>query len=220
MDANALDLHQVTYTTDRGDTLFRNLDLTLRQGESLVIVGAAGTGKTRLLDILIGRTFADSGSVEVLGEELRKRRWGAVRRVRRRIGGVGGPFDLIPSFTVAKNLSIPMILAGESRKVRHERLFTTLADMSLLNLAKTYPFQLTRVERTMVQLARATIANQPLVLIDEPAAGVDPATYERVFGYLTKLILSGRSLLIVSAEPPQQDLPHTTVRFFHEGTLV
>jgi putative ABC transport system ATP-binding protein len=129
--------------------------------------------------------------------------------VRGRIGGVGGPFELVPSLTVAENITLPMVIHAERKKIQRERLLKMLSEFSLLKLAAKYPSHLTRVENTLVQFARAFAANQPLVIIDEPSAGLDPATYERVFEYLVKVSLSGRSMIMLVSQEPPGKLPHS-----------
>lgn len=204
---------------DTGEPIFRNLTFCLTEGESVVLLGGAGSGKTSLLELLVGLRFANGGSVELFGRQLRRRKWGVVRAIRQKIGGVGGPFGLIPSMTVRENVSLPLIVSGDGSKLLHERLTRTLTELSLLNLAGRYPRQLTRVEATLAQLARATVAGQPLVLIDEPLAGLDKATVERLLDYLTKVSWSGRSLIITSSEPLPVTLPKCRTLQFAEGTL-
>ena len=204
-----VELNNVYLKTDRGDQVFRDLSLRLLPGRSAVITGPAGAGKTLLVELLIGARFAESGSVELFGNVLRKGRTGMIKRTRRKIGGVGGMFNLIPSYTVAENIIFPLILGGDKKRIRKERLMRMLTEFSLLKQAGEYPKSLTRVENMLVQFARASIANQPLMIIDEPAAGLDSKTYKRVLDYLIKVAVSGRSMIIVTSERPKEDLPHT-----------
>lgn len=212
-------LENVFLRSERGMMVFRELNLTLETGRSAVIVGPAGSGKTLLVRLLTGLQFVDEGKVCVLGREIRKRRPWNLRKVRKRIGGVGGPFDLVPSLTVAENITLPLVIGGERRKAQKDRLLRMLSEFSLLRQAGEYPSQLTRVEKTLVMFARASIANQPLMIIDEPAAGLDLATTGRVFEWLTKVSLSGRSMLIVASEKPRQELPNTDYYTLQNGVL-
>ena len=204
-----VELNNVYLKTDRGDQIFRDLSLCLMPGRSAVITGPAGSGKSLLVELLIGARFAESGSVELFGHVLRRGKKGIIKRLRRKIGGVGGMFSLIPSYTVAENITFPLILAGEKKRFRKERLMKMLTEFSLLKQAGEYPSSLTRVENMLVQFARASIANQPLMVIDEPAAGLDSKTYKRVLDYLIKVAVSGRSMIIVTSERPKEDLPLT-----------
>ncbi len=214
-----IELHNVEYRTDRGDFVFRDLNFTLLPEHSAVIAGAAGSGKTTLVELLVGLRFASAGSVEVFGEQLKKGRSRAIRRVRHQIGGIGGPFGLMPLLTVSENITLPLVLAGVRRSTQRERLFKVLTEFSLLKQASETPGSLTRVENTLTQFARASIANQPLLIIDEPMAGLDRNTWERVYQVLQKVALSGRSMLILTSDVPSQELPQTAYYQLINGVL-
>ncbi|MBU0983305.1 MAG: ATP-binding cassette domain-containing protein [candidate division Zixibacteria bacterium] len=214
-----IELRDVSLKADRGGHVFRDLNLSVETGRSAVIIGSAGSGKTTLLELLIGLRFAETGTVEVFGREIRRRRRGAIRKIRRKIGGVGGPFGLMPMLTVSENICLPLVLAAERKRIKQERLLKMLTEFSLLKVASKYPSNLTRVETSMVQYARASIAFQPLLLIDEPSAGLDPHSYERIFTYLTREALSGRSMVIFMSEPPEAQIPNSDTYRLVSGAL-
>ncbi len=205
MKEPVVELSGIHLRTDRGGYVFRDLSLTLQSGESAIVSGSSGSGKTMLAELLVGLRRPDRGTIHLFGQQLRARR--RVRKLRRKIGGVGGPFGLVPSLTVAENITLPLVIGAERRKVRRERLLRMLSEFSLLKLASKYPRHLTRVENTLVQFARATIANQPLLIVDEPSAGLDPPTYQRVCEFLVKIGLSGRSMLILASQEPPGRIP-------------
>ena len=215
-----VELNNVCLESDRGEQVFNNLSLTLPSGRSAVITGPAGSGKTTLAELLVGERYAQSGSVELFGNCLRPGAARVTKRIRKKIGGVGGIFALIPSLTVAKNITFPLILAGERRKTRQERLLKMLTEFSLLKRAGDYPHSLTRVENTLVQFARASVNHQPLMLIDEPLAGLDRETNQRIFEHLITVSLSGRSMIILCSEVPEQRLPNTDYYRLTNGILI
>jgi ABC-type ATPase involved in cell division len=220
MDKPSLvELTDVLVKNDRGGTVFRELNLEVKPGRSAVITGAAGSGKTMLVELLIGARFPDRGSVIMFGRSLRRRKRGLVRKTRRQIGGVGGLFGLAPGLTVAENIALPMIITSERKKIQRERLRKMLAEFSLLKQAGVYPDSLTRVEASLVQFARASVANQPLMIVDEPSAGLDPKTFVRVFEYLVKVSVTGRSMIILTSETPGQPLPNTDYYRIANGAL-
>lgn len=214
-----VELAEIQMRTDRGGYVFRNLNLTLAAGDSIIVSGSSGSGKTMLIKLLLGAAFPESGTVRLFGQEIRKGRRRRINRVRKRIGGVGGTFGLMPSLTVSENITYPLVLTGTPRRVVKERLLRMLSEFSLLKLANQYPHHLTRVENYLAQFARAAIANQPLLLIDEPAAGLDPENHARVMDFLVKVSLSGRSMIIVVSEPPEEKIPHTTLFHLVNGVL-
>ncbi len=218
-DKRILELTNVHLDSDRGDTIFGDLNLVLNAGRSAMISGAAGSGKTCLVEMLIGMRPPISGSVELFGEVLRPGKKSQHRRLRRKIGGVGGIYGLAPAFTVAENIAFPLVIGGERKKIRREKTLRMLAEFSLLNQANEYPHRLTRVEYTLVQFARASIADQPLLIIDEPSAGLDSKTYEEIFEYLIKVAASGRSMLILTSEIPLGQLPNMDYYQIEQGKL-
>jgi ABC-type ATPase involved in cell division len=218
-DRVLVDFSNVDLSYRRGGEILRNFSLTIRAGETVVITGGPGSGKTSVAELLVGTKFADSGAVEVFDEVLRPGRRRALNRVRRRIGGVGGIFGLVPSYTVAENITLPLVIAGVRKRTRKERLLKMLTEFSLLKKAGDYPDTLTRVEHTLVQLARASIADQPLLVIDEPMAGLDQATAARVFEYLVQASVSGRTMVLLSSDRPPGEIPNSAFYEIVAGRL-
>ncbi len=218
MDGPLIELENVCAYTDRGEEIFHSLNFSLPQGRSAIIVGGAGSGKTTLVELLLGMRKPVSGKVEMFGEPLKRR--SAIRRTRRKVGGVGGPFSLISTLTVADNILMPAIIAGERGSIQQERLLKLLGEFNLVPEARQYPSTLTRVEYTLVQIARASITSQPLMLIDEPSAGLDTKTYLRVLEYLHKASLFGRSMLILASEKPPMEIPNSSCYTITDGGLV
>ncbi len=219
MKEPVVELTDIQVKQDRGGYLYRGLKLTIESGRSAVIIGPSGSGKSWLVDMLIGLRRPDQGQIAVLGRSLVPLKRRVVREIRRQIGGVGGPFGLVPSLSVAENITLPLILNAERIEVQQERLFRMLSEFSLLKLANKYPQHLTRVETTLVQFARAAVADQPLIIIDEPAAGLDQDSYKRVFEFLIKMALTGSSMLILASQPPPAELPNSHTYHLNNGAL-
>lgn len=220
MSEPLLELKDIQLRNDRGGHVFTNLNLSLQPGQSAIISGGAGSGKTLLVQLLLGLRRPDAGEISLFGQQLRSSSGRAVRKIRKQIGGVGGTFELVPSITVSENITLPLVIGGERKKVRKERLLRSLSEFSLLKLAGKYPNSLTRVENTLTQFARATIANQPLIIIDEPLAGLDHGTAARVFESLVRVALSGRSMLILASDLPRAEIPNSVSFTLSGGVLV
>ncbi|MGH8014906.1 MAG: ATP-binding cassette domain-containing protein [Candidatus Zixiibacteriota bacterium] len=215
-----VELNNVFLKSDRANQIFKNLNFKLGPGRSAVIQGPAGSGKSSLVELMLGFRRPESGSIELFGEKIGRLGSMRLNRFRRKIGGVGGLFELIPNYTVAENIAFPLILIGARRKAIKELLLKMLSEFSLIKQAGVYPRRLTRVERTMVQFARASIANQPLMIIDEPSAGLDSGTYGRIHEFLVKATFSGRSMLILTSEQNAEILPNTDYFQLKSGELV
>jgi len=214
-----VELSNVYMKSDRGNLVFQDLNLSLTAGRSAVITGAAGSGKSSLVELITGIRGCDGGSVELFGKLVKVKKKRLLKQLRRKIGGVGGIYSLIPSFNVAENIIYPLVISGERNKIIKERLLNMLREFSLLKQAGEYPDGLTRVEKTLVLFARASIANQPLIIIDEPLAGLDLNTFERIYEYLVRVSLSGRSMIILTSEPLVKVLPNTDNFYIRNGAL-
>lgn len=219
MKEPVVELTDIHLRVDRDRPLFRGLSLKLESGQSAVISGPSGSGKTSLVELMIGLRVPEKGQVVLFGQSLIPPRRRAIREVRRQIGGVGGPFGLVPSMTVSENITLPLVLNAEPKRGVQERLFRMLSEFSLLKLAGKYPNQLTRVENTLVQFARAAVASQPLILVDEPAAGLDTGSFQRVFEFLIKMALSGSSMLILASQPPPGEIPNSRTYYLRNEVL-
>ncbi len=202
-------LRNVKIKTIRGDFVFTDLNLTVEPGRAVIITGPPGSGKTSIAELILGVRQPTEGTVELFGETLKGRSRSQIRRFRRKIGGVGGPFGLVPTMTVAENIALPLVINGERVSSLKERLAKVMGEFNLLKLASQYPRTLTRVENTLAQIARATIAHQPLMIIDEPSAGLDQKTYLEICDYMVKVSISGRSMLVLSSDPPPQKIPES-----------
>ena len=204
-----VDINSLYLKSDQGEDIFCGLNLRILSGQSACISGPAGSGKSSLVEIILGlRKFA-SGSVEVFGRQVTPRSGKALLSVRRKTGGVGGLFGLVPSLSVEQNILLPLVIDGVPSELQKDKLDTVLSEFNLSRVSSQYPSSLTRVENTLVQFARASIANQPLLIIDEPSAGLDAHTYDRVFEFLVKASVAGRSMMIFSTEPQTRELPFT-----------
>ncbi|MEW6051631.1 MAG: ATP-binding cassette domain-containing protein [Candidatus Zixiibacteriota bacterium] len=202
-----IDIRHLKVKNERGDLVFTDLSIELQPGQSMIITGPAGSGKTTIAELLVGLKSPYEGSLELFGEAVKPGRTRQMRKFRRKIGGVGGPWGLIPSMTVTENILLPLIIAGERPRTQRERLRKMLNEFGLSKVAGHHPAHLTRVESTLCQIARASIANQPLVVLDEPSAGLDIPTYQHVCEYMVKASVSGRSMLVLSSELPPQEIP-------------
>jgi putative ABC transport system ATP-binding protein len=180
----------------------RGLDLDVRDGEWLAVMGASGCGKSTLLHLLGGLDTADSGSVEVAGVDLATLSE-AKRAVLRRahVGYVFQFFNLVQDMTVAENVELPMQLLGVHRDEARRRCRELLTDVGLGDLVGAMPSQLSGGEQQRVALARA-LANRPQVLLaDEPTVNLDTEAARHVLGLLAAEHATGQTVVMVTHDP-------------------
>ncbi len=164
------------------------LDLDVPRGESTVIIGGSGTGKSVLLKHMIGLLRPDAGSVKVDGVELSTLDNRELTRFRSRFGMAFQEGALFDSMTVAKNVAFPLVRLGlGSEKERAKRVEECLALVRLEDAGAKLPSQLSGGMRRRVGFARA-IAHRPEVLLfDEPTTGLDPVTKDVIDELIVEL---------------------------------
>ncbi|WP_309092040.1 ABC transporter ATP-binding protein [Phenylobacterium sp.] len=178
-----------TYRTAAGPlTVLRGVDLDLRPGEIVGLIGPSGSGKSSLLHAAGLLEHPDGGRITVLGRDctdLAER-----ERTRVRLATVGFVYQfhhLLPEFSALDNVALPQMIAGKSRTVARDRAAMLLAELGLRERTHHQPAQLSGGEQQRVAIARA-LANGPRVLLaDEPTGNLDPKTSEGVFENLYAL---------------------------------
>jgi lipoprotein-releasing system ATP-binding protein len=188
----ALELRSVarSYAEGRGRLeVFRDLDLTVRAGEIVALVGQSGSGKSSLLHIAGLLEAPTAGDVLVAGQNCSTLDDQARTRIRRiGIGFVYQFHHLLPEFSALENVMMPQFIAGASRQEAENRARDLLTRMGLASRLEHRPSELSGGEQQRVAIARA-LANRPLLLLaDEPTGNLDPQTAARVHDELLRLI--------------------------------
>ncbi|WP_339636481.1 ABC transporter ATP-binding protein [uncultured Sulfitobacter sp.] len=169
--------------------VLRGIDLTVAPGEVVALVAPSGAGKSTLLHIAGLLDTADSGTVEIAGDDLtgqsdRKRT--GVRRAD--VGFIYQFHHLLPEFTALENIVLPQLANGVARKVAEARARDLLAQVGIAERADHRPAAMSGGEQQRVAFCRA-LANEPrLLLADEPTGNLDPSTSDQVFAALMALV--------------------------------
>jgi osmoprotectant transport system ATP-binding protein len=200
--------------------IISGLDLEVRRGETLVLLGESGCGKTTTLRLINRLLVPTSGEVLVEGRDTRE--WDAIA-LRRRTGYVIQEAGLFPHFTVERNVGLVPSLEGwdegRTRARTHELL--RLVGLEPERIAARYPSELSGGQRQRVGVARALAADPPLLLMDEPFGALDPLTraaLQREFLALQKSL--GKTVVFVTHDVREAFLLGTRVGLMHAGRLV
>ncbi len=198
----------------------RGVDLEVRLGELVAVMGASGSGKSTLLNIAGGLDTPTAGSVTLAGSELVGLDQAARARLRRRsVGYVFQDFNLIPALTAAENVSLPRELDGLSARTARREALAALAEVGLEGLGDRFPDEMSGGQQQRVAIARALVGPRRLVLADEPTGALDSATGEDVMRLLRARVDGGAAGLLVTHEPRFAAWADRTI-FLRDGLVV
>ncbi|MEU9102618.1 ABC transporter ATP-binding protein [Streptomyces sp. NPDC048361] len=159
--------------------LFESLDLEVRAGESVAIMGPSGSGKSTLLSCILGLVRADTGAVEIAGTDITALRGAALARHRsRHIGMVFQFGELLPELSPLDNVALAALLAGVPRHDAYRQAGALLAELDVPTASSSD--HMSGGERQRTAVARALINSPALLLADEPTGALDTETRDRV----------------------------------------
>lgn len=178
----------------------RGVDLDVFEGELLMMVGPSGCGKTTLISVIAGVLDRDEGECVVFGKDFSA--LSASERTRFRgqtIGFVFQSFNLIPTLTIAENVSVPLLLNGVGRSAALKKAKDMLAIVGLGDRVNETPNRLSGGQQQRVAISRALVHDPKLIVCDEPTSALDHETGGRVMDLLRSVAMSGnRSLIVVT----------------------
>jgi osmoprotectant transport system ATP-binding protein len=215
----AIEFRNVGYRLDNGNVLLRDLNLEIRRGETLVLLGRSGSGKTTTLKLINRLHTRSAGAIYVDGRSLDQ--WDVIR-LRRMIGYVIQEVGLFPHFTVARNIAVVPQIEGWSAQRIQGRVTELLQLVGLEpQLASRYPRELSGGQRQRVGVARALAADPSFLLMDEPFGALDPITraeLQREFHALQQRL--GKTVVFVTHDLREALILGTRIALMESGQLV
>jgi osmoprotectant transport system ATP-binding protein len=210
----------VTFSLPAAANIIANLSLSVQQGETLVLLGESGCGKTTTLK-LVNRLLAPTAG-EVLVEGKATTAWDPIA-LRRRIGYVIQEGGLFPHFTIARNVGLVPSLSrwDQARISERVRELLSLVGLEPDRFADRYPRELSGGQRQRVGVARALAADPPLLLLDEPFGALDPltrASLQREFADLTSRL--GKTAILVTHDVREALILASRIGLMHKGQLL
>ncbi len=198
-------LRNVARTYRMGDAevhALAGVSLVIERGEFVAIMGASGSGKSTMMNVIgcldvptRGRYWLDGVDVRILDE-------GALARIRnRKIGFIFQSFNLIPRTTALANVELPLGYAGVPARERRDRAMAALELVGLADRTGHVPNEMSGGQQQRVAVARAIVTNPSLILADEPTGNLDSRSSEDILGIFDQLNRAGRTVVLITHEP-------------------
>lgn len=197
-----LELHNVSKSFTAGDTqtqVLFDISLKIYRGEMVAIVGASGSGKSSLMNIIGCLDIASSGSYKISGKETKKLNSDELSTLRRNhFGFIFQRYHLIPHLTAAENVEIPALYNGIAARQRHARSAQLLDQFGLGHKLTSKPNQLSGGQQQRVSICRALMNQADVILADEPTGALDKQSGHDVLRILKQLHQQGKTIIIIT----------------------
>lgn len=181
-----------------GVTAIHNLDLSIKKGEFVFIIGSTGCGKSTLIKMLYREEKPTEGQILVGGLDVAKIRNSKIYKIRRKIGVVFQDFKLLPKLTVYENIAFALEVFGLPKSEIHAKVMKVLDLVGLKGKAKQYPTQLSGGEQQRTAIARAIVNGPKILICDEPTGNLDEKTSLEVMAVLEAINKLGTTIIMVT----------------------
>jgi len=197
----------------------QGIDLTIKAGEFIAIMGKSGSGKSTLLNIIGCLDRPSMGSYRLFGNDVARMSDRQLSSIRsHQIGFIFQSFNLIAKNSAIENIEKPLIYQGIGSKIRNAKARNVLCRMGLSDRAHHLPSQLSGGQQQRVAVARALVTNPNLLIADEPTGNLDSNTSAEIMRLLRKLCDEGRTVVMVTHDPSAAEFSDRVV-YMRDGVL-
>jgi putative ABC transport system ATP-binding protein len=201
-------------------TILKKINFKIKKGEFVCIVGPSGSGKSTLLNILGTLDRPTSGKILIDGEDVFSLNEHGLAFLRnRKIGFVFQSYNLINRATILKNIEIPCIISGISKKERLERIYEIMSILGIEDKANYKPFSLSGGQQQRAAIARALVTNPAIVLADEPTGNLDTKTGREVLKLLKTLSFKYNTSIIMVTHNQELALQTDRIIYLKDGEI-
>ncbi len=193
--------------------VLKGIDLDIRKGEYVALMGPSGSGKSTLMNLLGCLDTPTAGEYILNGKKVSDMHDDELAEIRNKeIGFVFQTFNLLPRTTALDNVALPMIYAGYSKSERMERAREVLSQVNLADRMDHQPNQLSGGQRQRVAIARALVNNPSIILADEPTGNLDSKTSVEIMNLFGEIHKNGNTVILVTHEEDIAAYAHRVIR--------
>ena len=181
--------------------VLKGIDLDIKRGEYVAIMGPSGSGKSTLMNLLGCLDTPTAGTYVLNGKDVSQMSDDELANIRNtEIGFVFQTFNLLPRTTALENVALPMVYAGASKKIRVDRASEVLTDVGLADRMDHKPNQLSGGQRQRVAVGRALVNRPSIILADEPTGNLDSKTSLEIMQLFDEIHAKGNTVIMVTHE--------------------
>ena len=217
---NMIEFKNVTKVYEDGTIALKNVNIVIKKGEFVFLVGPSGSGKSTLIKLLIREIPVTTGSIFVAGRNICNLKASRVPQLRRNIGYVFQDFKLLPNKTIFENIAFALEVIGKPAYAIRVQVPQVLKLVGLANKINSYPHQLSAGEQQRISIARAFVNRPPILLADEPTGNLDPATSDGIMKLLSRINLIGTTVAMASHDKSIVNSMRRRVIELEEGEII
>ena len=193
-----IEFKKVDKIYENGSIALKNINLDIKKGEFLFLVGPSGSGKSTFIKILIKEIPETNGNIFIAGRNICNLKNSRIPQLRRNIGCVFQDYKLLPNKTAFENVAFALEVIGKPGYEIKVQVPQILKLVGLHNKEKSYPHQLSGGEQQRISIARAFVNRPPILLADEPTGNLDPATSDGIMKILSRINLIGTTVVMAT----------------------
>ncbi|MBE3035548.1 MAG: cell division ATP-binding protein FtsE [Candidatus Atribacteria bacterium] len=215
-----IEFKNVTKVYEDGTIALKNVNIVIKKGEFVFLVGPSGSGKSTLIKLLIKEIPVTTGSIFVAGRNICNLKAARIPQLRRNIGYVFQDFKLLPNKTIFENIAFALEVIGKPVYAIRVQVPQVLKLVGLANKINSYPHQLSAGEQQRISIARAFVNRPPILLADEPTGNLDPATSDGIMKLLSRINLIGTTVVMASHDKSIVNSMRRRVVELEEGEII
>ncbi len=213
-------MHNVAKTYENGAIALKNINVSIRKGEFVFLVGSSGAGKSTFIKMLLREVVPDEGNIFVNGYNIMEMNHRDIPYLRRSLGVIFQDYRLLPNKTIYENVAFAMQVIEAPRRTILRSVNSVLDVVGLRDKYKCFPNQLSGGEQQRVAIARAIVNKPSLVIADEPTGNLDPETSWGIMDIFHRINRLGTTIVMATHDKGIVDTMKKRVIAIENGTIV